>query len=49
MTPLDVYKKLAEGDTITFDLACGGTKCCFDFLPDMTIQSLYKFERDIQF
>jgi len=49
LTLFQVYEKLYDGETITFDLACGGTKCCFDFLPDMTIQSLYKFERDIQF
>ena len=49
LTMFQVYEKLYDGEKITFDLACGGEKCCFDYGADMTIKSLYKFERDIQF
>ena len=49
LTVFQVYEKLYKKEKITFDLACGGEKCCFDFRPDMTIKSLKKFERDIQF
>ncbi len=49
LTVFQVYEKLFKKEKITFDLACGGEKCCFDFRPDMTIKSLKKFERDIQF
>ena len=49
LTMFEVYEKLYIGEKITFDLACGGEKCCFDYRADMTIKSLYKFERDIQF
>jgi hypothetical protein len=49
LTMFEVYEKLYRGEKITFDLACGGEKCCFDYRTDMTIKSLYKFERDIQF
>jgi hypothetical protein len=49
MTMFEVYEKLLKGDKIAFDLACGGEKCCFDYCDDMTIKSIYKFEREIQF
>lgn len=49
ITILELYKQLYEGDKITFDLACGGSKCCFQFNNDYTIQSLLKFEREIHF
>jgi hypothetical protein len=49
MSVFEIYEKLYEGKPVTFDLACGGTKCCFEFQDDLTIKSLYKFERKIQF
>lgn len=45
----NIYEDLYIGKKLTFDLACDGEKCCFQFNKDMTIESLYKFERDIQF
>jgi hypothetical protein len=49
ITILDLYKQLYNGKKITFDLACNGAKCCFQFNNDMTIQSLLKFEREVHF
>jgi hypothetical protein len=49
LSMFDIYVKLYQGKKITFDLACDGTKCCFNFNSDLTISSLYKFERDIKF
>jgi len=49
MSVFKIYEELLAGKPVTFDLACGGTKCCFEFQDDLTIKSLYKFERKIQF
>jgi len=49
MSVFEIYEDLLAGKPITFDLACGGTKCCFEFQDDLTIKSLYKFEREIRF
>ena len=49
LTVFDLYQQLYDGKKLTFDLACEGTKCCFNFNPNLTISSLYKFERDIKF
>jgi hypothetical protein len=49
LTPLEIYKNLYDYEAIPFDLTCGGKKCCFKYNNDMTITSLYKFERVIQF
>lgn len=49
LTVFDLYQQLYNGKKLTFDLACEGTKCCFNFNSNLTISSLYKFERDIKF
>jgi len=45
----DVYKKLYDGEEITFDLCCDGKKISFDFKNNMTIKTLDLFERRIKF
>jgi hypothetical protein len=49
LTPLELYDKLYEGETIKFDLTCGGKKINFKFNNDMTITTLDEFDREIKF
>ena len=49
MNIYDVYKKLYDGEEITFDLCCDGKKISFDFKNNMTIKTLDLFERRIKF
>lgn len=46
---MDIYKNLYNGESVRFDLLCGGNKVSFDFKKDYTITSREKFERVISF
>ena len=48
-TILDVYTDLYNGEEITFDLCCEGSKVNFEFKKNMEIVSRDKFERKIKF
>ena len=39
IVPIDIYKKLYDGEKIKFDLLNGGEKCGFKFERDMSVRS----------
>ena len=47
LTMMELYKKLYEGETITFDLLAVRPK--FDMRKNMSIITKTKFDRDIKF
>lgn len=49
ITPLVLYKKLYNGETINFDLLCGGSKCSFQFNKLSYVSSRSSFNRNIKF
>ena len=49
MDIMDLYKKLYDGEEITFDLCCDGKKISFDFKNNMEISTINLFERKIKF
>ena len=48
---MSLYEKLFKGDTINFDLLCGGEKDMFKSGKDMTIRTLQcgEFDRNVKF
>ena len=40
VTPFELYKKLYDGETIDFDLLCGGSRCNFKYDKDLSVRSL---------
>tara|TARA_B110000503_G_C6962561_1_gene335743 strand:- start:57 stop:773 length:717 start_codon:yes stop_codon:yes gene_type:complete len=46
---LDIYKDLYNGQSKTFDLACGGLKVAFAYDKQFAIKTLRIFERQIKF
>tara|TARA_R100000750_G_C2296722_1_gene77160 strand:- start:477 stop:680 length:204 start_codon:yes stop_codon:yes gene_type:complete len=46
---IQLYEKLYNGETIEFDLLCGGQKVKFKQNKNFTICSLTKFNRKIKF
>ena len=46
---MEIYKDLYKGECKTFDLACGGLKCCFEYDKDFAIKTMRKFNREIVF
>ena len=46
---LDIYKDLYNEKPKTFDLACGGLKCCFEYDKQFAIKTMRIFERQIKF
>ena len=47
--PMLIYKALFEGESIEFDLTCGGDKCSFEFGKNFTVTSRTKFLRRVRF
>ena len=39
LQPIDLYKKLYNGDKINFDLTEGGSNCGFKYEKDLTVRS----------
>ena len=46
---VDLYERMFSGEEITFDLCCGGNKCCFETMSDGLMTSREIFERRIRF
>jgi hypothetical protein len=44
---IKLYEDLIKGNTIEFDLLCGGMKCSFEMNNNLTISSRQKFNRQI--
>jgi hypothetical protein len=47
--PMETYKRLYEGDSITFDLTCAGDHPCFEHTKDYEIITRMQFDRAIKF
>ena len=45
----DLYKKMYNGEKITYDLTCGGEAFCIKHHKDYTIDVLAKFNRVVCF
>lgn len=46
---MSIYDDLYKGNSLQFDLACDGLKCCFEYNKDFTIESKSSFIRNIKF
>lgn len=46
---MDIYRKLFEGETLIFDLTCGGDKMCVEFLSNYEMRSKKDFPRTLKF
>jgi len=49
ITPIKLYKKLYDGEQVTFDLTCGKTKSLLRYNNNMTYETLDIFSRRVQF
>ena len=47
LTPIELYKKMYDGEKVKFDLTDGS--CCFDFKPDYSIITKKLFTREVCF
>ena len=49
INPEQLYEKLYDGEEITFDLLCGGSRVNFEFMDNMEVRSKMDFTRRIKF